>query len=657
METIKKVLKKTLSIMLTAAVLFSVVGLQTVAAYSGELGVSEGFNNPESTTVVPGQNDVEILELYMKAPETDISVTGMTFYLKGSQNLTNVSLRDSEGTILETKPVTGYSVTFDDAFKVLEGTYENIMLVGDVAPNASGEFYAYMKTPAFVQAENLWTDNAATVYGTFPITGERMYIQSSGELLISRASNSPAPTVLAAGSQEVLLSVFDLEAVNEDVMIDSLVLEVAELSGPVLDRVFVTLSSCPIDDDYYEEEVVACEAIDFIAYVYDNEVYFSGLDFVVAQDSNSSLYVHGDISDFAAPGNIFSVGVNEMDATGMTSGSSIVPQTLPVHGSKMTIANYVSTGTLSVFLGSDTPGGRTVSPGESGVDIMHVDLRAEMTEDLIVEDIVFDVPGIYSSYLFNKAYLVDLETGLTLSEIFWTDNGQLAFYDLEHYIEAGDTKTLALEVDMGSPLGGLFMGSLDVDSIYAYGVSSGSTADVDGNFPIYGSTFQLASSAVETGTLTVENDQDVTQVYKGQRDAVLMEMLFSASSEENIEVDALSIATYGTIDPRELASDLKMINAATGEVVAGPVEIQSVDYGDYIGYEVNFYDGFVLENGESMRVQLTGDIDYDGFGYGSRSQALAFRLSDTGINADGLSSGENVDVYMYGPLYSIVWIW
>jgi hypothetical protein len=300
----------------------------------------------------------------------------------------------------------------------------------------------------------------------------------------------------------------------------------------------------------------------------------------------------------------FSVGIEadtDVEASGDVSGS------FPVEGNTMSIVNS-SVGSVTII---DT--GSLTNPvlGENDATISKFKLTAGSTEDVSFERVtlkVNDAPD-HSDYQLwqDGTWLADGE--YIGDKLVLFDLGSNAFE-----IEKGADRTFDVTADIGGNSADTITTHLDnAADLYVVGLDYGYGVTVtDDDFDTAG---EGSSVTVQGGELTVAFDgpsaSDISSssenfsLFAGsltaERDMTITAMPFNIAMSE---ADSANDSTFEH-DP---ISDIRIINADTGALLAGPLDFTTAVDGD-VAEVLSFTDDFTVSGGETLNFEVTADVE------------------------------------------------
>ncbi len=363
-------------------------------------------------------------------------------------------------------------------------------------------------------------------------------------------------------------------------------------------------------------------------------VTFGSLGLALAAGETRTLSVRVTVAN-AGTGDDISFSI--MSAGDVEAAGGDIAGSFPISGETFEIAS-VDAGSITV-----TKSGTIVDPvlGQQDATIGKFKL-AVSSEDASVEEITLkiDDSGDHSDY---KLWLDDelVGTGSSLDD-------DLVAFDLTNAVEIldGDNEILEVTADIGGEaddtikvyidnavdvlaIGADYDFGLTVD-IGTSGTYNGADGGDAGTDTCSSSSDNCSFSTIEGGEITFAYvGPSTSEVQTNGDDQVLLE--FSLATAQNIEVDSLAVLiqaddndndpTDGTEDG-DIADDdgllntatvynldnIRLVNKATGLTLNGP---EDLSLGDDAEELLTFTDGFGMEAGESIVLQITADVHED----------------------------------------------
>lgn len=275
-------------------------------------------------------------------------------------------------------------------------------------------------------------------------------------------------------------------------------------------------------------------------------------NYIVVYNYNAANNVVGETFK-AVTGNAY------ITATGIASGSTIVPTGGPANGE---IATITDTGTLTVSAGPNNPGSTNVSNADNNVITIQLNVAAGDNEDVTISAFTFRLTGTFndgtdfegSSFRLyvddndNGAYdtgELQLDGGQTCS----ADNGFVTFTGFSETILAGTDKDYILLTNLNGNASNFenfrvsFVNSTDISA----------TGDDTGNdifpagVPVQGGLFTVGTSGSLSLTTGSNNPSTGTENPSAQ-DVEILQLKLTASGVENINILSITFSSDGSHD-------------------------------------------------------------------------------------------------------------
>jgi hypothetical protein len=356
-----------------------------------------------------------------------------------------------------------------------------------------------------------------------------------GHLLVELSADTPEATTLARGQEDVEFLKFDLDAENEDAIMDQLNLSLGGLASP---------------SDFGEVKLWNANDESLLGNSFirpDGTVDFHNLDYIIEEDQDKTFLLTASINNHANSGNAYFYIDSSEDIVasgGFSSADIEADGDFPINGNAMSIMDIISQGTLTVSPGEegDTP---TLFPGEPDISLLTLDFNARY-EDIMTEKLTFTIDG-QPEIINYEAKLWHNGTQLGETGYIMPDN-TVTFYNLDFVVEDGDTETIIVSGIIGDDAPG---GSLAVildspEDVDATGLSSGSNVDVEGDFPFEGNL--ISSYGVLDVSLSASSPL-YSEIHPGEKDVRFAEFDFRAEREDII-IEDLDLLQAGLPDVR-----------------------------------------------------------------------------------------------------------
>ncbi len=386
----------------------------------------------------------------------------------------------------------------------------------------------------------------------------------------------------------------------------------------------------------------------------DNSVTFSNLN--VAVSGSKELTLVADLAALTAstatPPSACVALAGDSNAFAINAATDVVTNTtvggtFPIAGGYFSIAASKS-GTLAV-----TPGSAPSNPkvGQQAAELASFKVQAGSSEDVILRRIIVTNAG--SAQLANLANLKITDAGTIIAQNPIISGTTATFVLAVPYtLGKGIQRTLSLVGDV------LAANRAGVDTIKFY---------IDQTYDVYatGSTYGMGVNVTNTFTtgnsLSIDGGQ-ITYAFNGPttgnisvgaNDANLLK--FAITSQNNIEVKSTTVRlTFSADVSADIANvtDIKIKNADTGVVVAGPFDLSSwtgytdatfvtVDATPSQWYAKTFTDRYDVSSGKTVNYVVSADILTTGTGLAAKS-VTATLAARVGTNIRNMDS--NLDV-------------
>jgi hypothetical protein len=498
-------------------------------------------------------------------------------------------------------------------------------------------------TSSGMTANNIWDmfvldgsniDDSSLAMGS-DITGEVLALvdaaqtedgetAATGDITISEASSMPAGASVTGGANSVEVFSFDVEAGAEDATLDSVVLTMIG-AGATTNISAVYL---------YEGDTRLTESRTVNAST--RQVTFSNLGLEVGAGDDMTLTARVTLSTSQSAADTFGFEISE---EGDAMGSGDVDGSFPISGNIFTLTGSVS-GTVTV-----TKTGTIADPtiGEDDAEIGMFKITASGSEAASVEMITLNIDDSADHTDFK---LWDGSTLLATGEDAGSD---LVVFDLSatpFEIEEGGNNIFSVSANIGGQ---------DADTVKVYIENAvdvvaiggdfgfGMTVDIDDASGYDGSSCTSSSgkcsfSTIVGGELTIAfNGPSSGDVQVDSQDQELFAFSMTAAQEITVQdldifvkaddandgnfTDSSADDDDGLINTGAEANlkDIKIVNADTGAVVMGPLELDCTAvgacsatgasaHGDAFQI-IDFTDDFTMDSGETLNLMVTADID------------------------------------------------
>ena len=480
---------------------------------------------------------------------------------------------------------------------------------------------------------------------------------ATGALTLSASSSMPAGASLPLGANAVEVFRFNAKAGSAAAELNSLALTLTG-AGKTTDISNVYL---------YEGDVRLTESRTVNSST--RQVSFNSLNLALNANQTRTFTVRVTVSASATAADTF--GFKIADDTDVSSGGS-VGGSFPISGNMFTLTGS-SVGSLLV-----TKTGTISDPtiGQQDAEIGEFKIAANGSESASVQSITVKVDNASDHSNFK------LWDGNVLVAEGVNTSGDWVVFDLSadpFAIVEGGNNIFTVSADVGGQANDTIKVFIDnnVDVIatggdFGFGLSvdTGTSGTYDGA-SCTSSSGNCSFSTVKGGKLTLAfNGPAAGDIQTDSQDQVLLNFSVTASQEVTIkdmdiivgadddgDSDATDTGDDSSSDDTGLINsgaegnlkDIKIINADTGAVVMGPLELDCVtnvcgaDGTNDARQTIDFTDDWTLNAGETMNLAVTADID-NGITTGT-AVAATFDISgmtEEDANGDSLASSDIV---------------
>lgn len=552
---------------------------------------------------------------WIESEEVAVDLAGAN-WASGIHDVSDVFFTDyTVGTSLMTAEAFDRMLYMDggDYFIVIDGEKREVSSAGRTANNLQAGFFldgtgiddSSLTAGAEITGEvSTLVDPAQTVTDEDTVT--------AGDLEISLASSNPAAATVPLSSTGIEMLSFDVEAGSEDSTFSQVTFTMSGLSA-----------STDVGNVYLYEGVNRLTDARTVNSS-TRMVTFGSLNLDVEANDTRTFTLRAD-EGTAAVGDIVTFSIASADDV---VGSGDVDGSFPIEGNDFEFAN-VTAGTVTV---SEYGTINNPTLGEDDAVIGKFKLAAA-SEDAEVQAITLKVDN--SADHSDFWLWVDGEPVVEGTDI----GDKLVAFDFSDepiVIADGQNEIFELTADIGGENGDdvkvYVENAVDVISIggdYGFGMAI-TTSAYDGDNSCTDTTDECSFSDVVGGDVTlVFNGPSAGDILVDSQDQVLLE--FSMTSAEEITVKDLDIIVYGDDNANDDATDgtdggtdadtsglvttgsvssitdIKIVNADTGTVVMGPLELDNAT--DDPSQTIDFTDDFTLEAGETINLMVTVDVD------------------------------------------------
>ncbi len=594
----------------------------------GKLSFTSGsYNIPTgaSTSITPA-NDQEVWRFTLQSTSQELKVEKLKVTAVGSiqlADLKNFKLYVSGSQVGSTVAAmeTGNIVTFDMTAAPLvipKGSSKTVSMRADIAGGSTRTFYFSFQN----QQDIIVKDASYNVYvepyaaGTFTVIkpgSSANWLIATGDLAISRASNSPTTDVAVDGTNQTL-AIFDFTASGEDIKVQNLDIQanvVGGANGGVLNGKIL------VNDVQVGTTKNLTEATD---------VNFTfGSTFIVKVGTTAKVKIVGDIktttsASYAGGETVaITIGTGSSNVQSMTSLNTL---TRPASDTTAFTLNITSAAiTVAKFSGM---GNRTVAAGTNDALLGSFVVRAGAAEGVTVNSITVALDTVeYSSSTLTRMYLKDHDTGAALGDVK-TSLSSSNIYTVSFNLTASNGKTVDLYGDVKAGANsGPWTSNIDADGV---GLTTSKSVSADAG--------DIQVITVGSGTLTATNGAKPTAavLVGGSTGNYMAQYTFSASNE-GFTVETLKLKIQNNFATATTGLTVKYKDKAG----VSQQQTQVVAFGAQ-GSATATYTGltiYVPSNG-SANLDVYVDLASIGTGAGASGAAGAITLDwDEGFKATG----------------------
>jgi hypothetical protein len=444
---------------------------------------------------------------------------------------------------------------------------------------------------------------------------------TSGDVSVSLASSTPASATVPDAASRVEVATFKFtagDAATVDVLNVSL-MGLASTSDIAASGVYL-----------YEGSERLSEGKSFNSSTRQAIFGSLGLDFAAGETRYISVVVDMGNNNSTTT---FSVGIDEasdVEASGDVSGS------FPIEGNDMSIVNSGVGGVTIIDTGSLS----NPVVGENDAVISKFKLTASSTEDVSFESITLEVNDAADHSDFqlwqDGDWLADGE--YIGDDLVLFDLGSGAFE-----IEAGEDFTFDVSADIGGEATNTITTHLEnAADLQVVGLDFGfGVAVTDADFDTVG---EGSSVTIQGGELSIAFDgPTAADVSNTASNVSFFEGSLTAELAMTITAMPFNLAMVNDdatgleVDP---ISDIRIINADTGALLMGPLDLAS-SAGDSTSETLSFTDDFDMDAGETLNFKVTADMESTA----EASDTFAFTLDLTsGLTAEDSSGDAITDI-------------
>ncbi len=325
------------------------------------------------------------------------------------------------------------------------------------------------------------------------------------------------------------------------------------------------------------------------------------LDFAAGETRYISVVVDMGSNDLSTTFSVGLEGVDSIEASGDVSGS------FPIEGNTMSVINSA----VGIVTITDT--GSLTNPvlGEQDAIISKFKLAVDATEDVSLQRVTLKLGGTSSSTDHSDYQLYQGDTWLAAGTNIGND---LVLFDLAtpFSIEKGADRTFDVMADIGGSAAETVTVYLDNSAdLYLTGDDYGfGTGIVRTGFD--GTSGNISTTTIQGGDLTASfSGPSASDVSNTTKNFSLFEGTVVADRAMTITAMPMNLAMVNDdatgleVDP---ISDIRIINADTGALLMGPLDLGSTDADD-TAEVLAFTDDFDMDAGETLNFKVTADME------------------------------------------------
>lgn len=469
---------------------------------------------------------------------------------------------------------------------------------------------------------------------------------AAGSVVVSLASDTPAAMVLPKNANNVVFTKVNLMANSGAVRV----------TGLKFHRVGVGSSSDFSNVYLYKADGTRLTSGRTVSSA-TGMVEFNGLTLDIASGSSVGIYISVDLSSPTTTGGQHYFELADA-ASVVMSGTGTIAGSFPVRGNAMTIGT-ASVARVDVIDGSEPANPRV---GAADAELANFRLVANGSNDVEVRRVtLYQAGNISNSDLSNlklfqgttelasaSSVSADGKIILNFATPFLIPNGQSRTFNLRGAVAGRSGRTIRIYAEYNSDI-------LVVDRVYGIGahvctdsVTVGSDACAGTYDGASTTTTNASYSETEGGQFTIAyNGPATANVGKGQNDATFYKFAITSGSNDveirkfNFAVTSTGSGIYNATTGVEFLRDIKIKDADTGEIVAGPVSCSVSCLAGYKAFSTSV--SVTLRAGQTRNFVITADtsnsIDAGStykFALGGASSDAIFASTDLRV----LSSGE-----------------
>lgn len=438
-------------------------------------------------------------------------------------------------------------------------------------------------------------------------TGSNTPVGGSG-LTVALASNTPVAANVPTGAVQVPFTSFNVTAANDGaVVIRSVTVTRGGLGAST------NFSGVYLYDGM--NRLTTSRTVNSTS----NQATFTGLNYTVPAGQTRTLTVKADMAG-TVNNNFFAINAaSDIDASG-----AVVSGSFPMMGNTM-VGVAQAVGTITIEKSGSNP---LTSPkaGETGAKVAEFKLNMGSEEGTVSALTLYQVGNIANDKLTNFTLK---QAGVTLATASMMSGSNVVFnFSTPFKMEKSTTKVFEVYADVNSTARSADTIRFYLDNnadLYAvgktYGFGLAVTRTAYDNAAADGT--DASWSSIEAGQVTISQKGPAVTDYAVQGQDVEL-LRFDMASQINGEVRSTGITlTAGGTDADEDTNDtgglvtngtsvnytdVKIVDVATGAIVAGPTDLSGVAAGDDDAQTLTFTDIWNIQAGKTRTLKVTADV-------------------------------------------------
>lgn len=431
-------------------------------------------------------------------------------------------------------------------------------------------------------------------------------------LTVALASNTPVAANVPLGAVQVPFTSFNVTAANDGAV---LVRSVTVTRGGLG-------ASANFDGVYLYDGMTRLTTARTVNST-SNQATFTGLNYTVPAGMTKTLTVKADMDTTTVNNNYFTINsASDIDASG-----AAVSGTFPIMGNTM-VGVAQSVGTITIEKSGSNP---LTSPkaGETGAKVAEFKLTMGTEDGAFSALTLYQVGNIANDKLTNFTLK---QAGVTLASATAMTGSNVVFNLATPFsLEKNNSKVFEVYADVNSTARSADTIRFYLDNnadLYAKGKTYGFGLAVDrdntnGYDNVTADGTDASWSTIEAGQITIsQKGPAVTDYAVQQQDVELLR--FDMASQINAEVRSTGITlTAGGTDADEDTTDtgglvtngtsvnytdIKIVDVATGAIVAGPQDLSGLAAGNDDAQTLTYTDIWNLEAGKTRTLKVTADV-------------------------------------------------